>query len=560
MIETRELVGRVRAGHRVGRALLRTVKGEIDDGTLRQTLVQSVRARTLSFAGEPTFGELLARRARAAPDAPFLAFEDERITAGLLDARANAVAAGLATFELASGDTVALMCPNCPEFLYAFFAIQKLGLGAVPVNTALVGDGLRHVLDNSRARVLIVHVDQLAEVLHVRERLSVEHIVVITEGEPLGMFPTLEAWLVHHAGAAAPASTPDPDAVALLMYTSGTTGRAKGVVYRYRDSNTKRLRLLANLLYDDSDVLLACLPLFHANALLLATIQALNVGARLALCRRFSASRFWAEAARLEATSVNALGAMIPILLKQPPGPFDRAHRIRTVVSAACPHSAWRAFEERFGVRIIEAYGAVDAGGFITLNLGNAPVGSIGTPLGKARYRLVDETGCDAPPGEPGELQVWTGSRRVEYFRDTRASQQKHDRGWLRTGDLPIRDERGFLYFAGRATDSMRRRGENVSAFEVESVIDQHDAVLESAVFGVPSELGEEDIMAVVVPCDGRALDPAELSQFLTARLARHACPRFIEIAGELPKTATHRVQKSALKERGVTDRTWEDI
>ena len=544
----------------LGRALYRTVRAELAEGTLAATLRKSVQARTLAFAREPTFGELLASHAARRPSAELLRFEGRRITIGELDHQANAVAAGLA--ELArQGDNVAILCPNCPEFLEVFFAIQKLGLGAVPVNTALVGDSLAHVLSSSRARVAFVHRDLVGQLAAVRSRLpDLRHLVVIDERDrsPGDDTQTFESLRARHRGAAPPAVQPDPEAVALLLYTSGTTGAAKGVVYRYRDSSTKRLQLLSRVLYEPGEVLYTCLPLFHANALLLTTIVALASGAPVALGRRFRASAFWAEARALGATTFNALGAMIPILLKQPPGPDDRAHGVRLVVSAACPEASWRPFEDRFGVRIVEAYGAVDGGGFVTLNLGDAPVGSIGKPLGGA-YRLVDEGGREAKPGQPGELWVRAkGAQRVEYYRDEGATLDKTRAGWLRTGDLLRRDARGFLYFVGRRSDSMRRRGENISAHEVESAIGQHPDVLECAAFGVPSELGEDEVMAIVVPIEGRAIEPGRLRAFLEGRLPAYALPRFVEIADQLPKTSTHRVQKGELARRGVTARTWD--
>ncbi|MCZ7687675.1 MAG: AMP-binding protein [Sandaracinaceae bacterium] len=478
---------KLRAAAQIGRALARTLADEAREGTLSATLVASLRARELTFVREPSFAELLERRAVEAPAQVFVRFEDRLVTHGELDAGANAVAAGLRRLGVGPGEQVAVVSPNCPEVLEAFFAVQKLGAGYVPVNVALVGDGLAHVLDHARARVAIVHRDCLPAVRAVRHRAgALRDVLVIADGEPVDG-PTLEGLRGEHRGASAPGVSPHPDAVGLLMYTSGTSGAPKGVVYRYAQAQTKRLRLLAHLLYDARDVLYTCLPLYHANALLLTTVQALNARARMVLARRFSASRFWEEVARSGATTFNALGAMIPILLKQPPSEWDRRHAVRTVVSAACPREAWRPFEERFGVRIVEAYGAVDGGGFLTLNLGNAPVGSIGRPLG-GRYRLVGEDGRDVPHGAPGELWVWTGARgRVEYYRDGAATDEKTRDGWLRTGDLLVRDEGGDLYFAGRTTDSMRRRGENVSAFEVESILDTHPDVLESPSSACPA-------------------------------------------------------------------------
>jgi crotonobetaine/carnitine-CoA ligase len=286
-------------------------------------------------------------------------------------------------------------------------------------------------------------------------------------------------------------------------------------------------------------------------------MSALWAGIPVRLSKRFSASRFWQEVAECGATSFNTVGGMIPILLKTPPSPHDRAHRVKRIVSAACPKDAWEPFEQRFGVDIWEAYGAVDGGGVTIANLGNCPVGSLGRLPKNAK--LVDERGAAVAAGAPGEQFVPVGPRQeasVQYLKKAQASDEKVRHGWQHTGDTMQADEQGFLYFVGRNTDSMRRRGENVSAYEVEKQVDAHPDVLESAAFGVASELGEQDIMICVVPVEGRTIDPQALLGFLRERLPKYALPAYLDVVDELPKTGTHRVIKAELKQRGVTPRT----
>jgi crotonobetaine/carnitine-CoA ligase len=241
--------------------------------------------------------------------------------------------------------------------------------------------------------------------------------------------------------------------------------------------------------------------------------------------------------------------------MKQPVRPAEREHRVRYVLSAACPAEMWKPFEKRFGTRIVEAYGAVDGGGFALINFGNAPVGSLGKPLG-GRYRLVDDDMNDVPPGRPGELIFHVARQKtgaMEYYKDPRATSGKVRDGWLHTGDLVYADPKGYLYFVGRKTESLRRRGENISAYEVEQAILQHPDVLECAVYAVPSELGEDEVMAAIVPVDGKRVDATALAGFLREHLARFAVPRFYRFFSALPKTETQRVIKRSLQEEGVT-------
>ena len=503
--------------------------------------------------------EILALQARRLGDKPFLLFEDRSIGFAALNRSVNRVANGIRRLGAGPETGVAIMMANSPEWLFVYFATQKLNAWAVPVNTALKAESLTHVVDHSDARLLVIDDTCFDEYERIRATLpKLEHVIVNRTLEHPLSDGALALDDVMDASDEDPGVTIRQGLISAIMYTSGTTGLPKGVVSRYNPIAVGDSVGLGAAL-GEGDVMYTCLPLFHANALMLTTLRALSTGTTMALSRRFSASRFWDEIRRYQVTTFNALGAMIPILLKQPLRDNDADNPVKVVFSAACPADVWETFEQRFDVHIVEGYAAVDGGGFVVINAGDAPKGSIGKP--SSPFRIVDDNGNDVPVGESGELIFKVDDvrrRRVEYYKNEAAGNARIVDGWFHTGDLLHADAQGNLYFDDRKTDSLRRRGENISAWEVERAINKHPAVLESAVFGVPSDLGEDDVMAVVQLKSDVSLTASELVRHCEEHLAGFMVPRYIEFIDTLPKTGTHRTQKRLLKQQGVGPRTWD--
>ena len=538
---------------------------EYKRGTLSENLRSMAKARTVSMARDMSHAELLEEKAAKLGNRPFLLFKDQVFSYRDVDLNANRVANFLRARGGGPGTGLALIMKNSPRWLDVFFGLEKLGMYAVPVNAALRGDQLAYVINNSDARFVIIDYDLLPYYQSMAGKLErVEKIFVNAPGAPEEFtLPEGMEDLGVAYGPGSDSSRPpvsyNPEDLCVIMYTSGTTGPPKGVVYRYETSTVKAISVMARFLLNPDDVYYTCYPLFHANALFLTVTPALHAGCRVALGERFSASRFWDELRHYKATTFNGLGAVMPILMKQPARANDRDNQVRFILSAGCPADMWRDFEERFDVHIFEAYGAVDGGGVVLINFGTAPVGSMGKPLG-AKCRIIDQDGNDVPRGTPGELICYVGNRKgsVEYYKNPEATSDKVRDGWLYTGDLVYTDAKGYIYFLGRNTESMRRRGENVSAYEVEQAILQHPDILECAVYAVPSELAEDDIMATLVPLEGKNLDPSTLPQFLADKLAKFAIPRYYRVVDGLPKTETHRVIKKELEKLGVTDDTYD--
>ncbi len=542
---------------------------ETERGNLLTTL------RTLAKRGtirDMSWADLLEEQARKIPDKNMLLYRDEKLTYRQMNENANRVANLFVKLGGGKGKGVGIFMRNSPRFLDIFFGVQKIGMYVVPINAELKGEGLKYIISHSDIEFLAADAELLPTVENMPGRVEklktviVDDIEAEAKGIPVsGDRQRLSAAYHNTAPSENLAIGHDPEDMCLILYTSGTTGRPKGVVSTYGTSRVKFLGLLAGMSVRKDDVYYTAFSLCHANALLLTVTLAMSAGATIALARKFSASMFWEDIRRYDVTLFNTIGSVIPILMKQPERPTDSQNKVRIVSSAACPAEMWAPFEKRFGVRLYEGYGAVDGGGKGILNWGTAPPGSLGKPVGAVTgsIKIVDEKGREVPPNVPGELLFSVSSKAdkastVMYYKNEKATNEKVSGGWLHTGDLVKRDERGYLYFTGRNTESMRRGGENVSAYEVEKVIMEHDAVENAAVYAVPSELAEDEIMTAVKIVEGMAFDPEELLKFLSDKLAKFAVPRFIRVVDEFPMTNSHRIIKGPLEKEGITQDTFD--
>ena len=463
---------------------------------------------------------------------------------------------------IGKGDRVAILCGNRPEFLDLFLGLGWIGAISVPINVAARGPQLEHMLKTSGARLLVLERELLPALEFVDfSVLQVEAIWVIDPdaGTPGRHQHVPIAGLPARAAPAPPADLKPHDLLTIL-FTSGTTGPSKGVCCPHAQFFWWGFYVLRQLDLRDGDVLHTTLPLFHVNAM--ATFfQALLNGCTLIAEKRFSASNFWPALVSSGATVTYVLGAMVPMLLSRPPCPEEKQHTVRVALAPGVPAHLHDVFTERTGIHLLDAYGATESNATIGTMIDTRRPGWMGKLFDGFQARVADEDDNEVPDGTPGELllradepfamatgYIGMADKTVEAWRNL----------WLHTGDRVVRDAEGYYKFIDRMKDSIRRRGENISSFEVERVIMSHPAVEIAAVFPVPSDLAEDEVMTTVVVKDGATLDGADLIRFCEGRLSYFAIPRFVDFVSELPRTESGKVQKFKLREQGRSPVTWD--
>jgi crotonobetaine/carnitine-CoA ligase len=496
----------------------------------------------------------LERRAAQRSEKIALHYQNQRWSYADLVSGASRAAAALAGVGVRAGDRVCLMLGNSPDYVLIWFGLARLGAVTVPINVHARGEGLAYILRHSQATTLIVE-DALFERVREAARFAPQLHSILRRGGDGGS-DTWADLVIAATGSVAQAPV-QPDQVSAILYTSGTTGAPKGVMLSHNAYlNSARYFAEVMVAATETDVLFTTLPLFHINAQAHTVLPAIYAGATMAIGERFSASNYWQEIAEQGATIFNTLAAMIPILMKQAPGEADRAHRARITACAATPKDLWRPFEERFGVAIVEGYGLTETTGFCVTNpLDAIRVGSIGRAMDFVELQIVDGEDRPLPAGQQGEIVLRAREPHTlmeGYYQMPTESTQAMRGGWFHTGDMGYCDTDGYAYFVDRIKQSIRRRGENISSWEVERAVNAHPAVLESAAVGVPSEMGEEEVKIVIVLRPQASLSPVDVVRWCEERLAYFAVPRYVEFTEALPKTATERVEKYKLKQAGV--------
>ncbi|MCE0762077.1 AMP-binding protein [Pseudonocardia kujensis] len=510
---------------------------------------------------ERTVGRVLERAAAARPDEVLFLFERRAYTVREVDAQVDLLARNLHAAGVGPGTRVALLMATSPEYLYGWLALAKIGAVEVPINTAYRGELLRYQLDKAKVSLAIVDRGALLDAVEaVRGDVPSLTGVLSFPGTYSDLLGTPDD--AHLATDEAPAwgDGPAPGDIACVLYTSGTTGPSKGVLLSHHQQVAFGHFFAEITGLGPDDVLLNYSPFFHISGKF-ATLGCLLTGARMVLRSRLSIERFWDETREFGITVFVAIGGVCHMLSGCAPREDDADNPVRVVYAVPAPAEIYHDFEKRFGLKIVEAYGSTETNLIVNSSLEESLPGACGRPNPIFDVRIVDDEGHEVPDGVSGEVVVSSPDPLLlsaGYDGMPEATAEAWRGGRFHTGDRAVRDETGALWFKDRIKDSIRRRGENISSYEVERLVNSHPAVAESAAVGAPSELGEEEVRVVVVLRDGAAVTPEDLFLHYAESMPYHMVPRFIDIVHELPRTPTDKVEKYKLRTAGVGPNTWD--
>ena len=497
-------------------------------------------------------GAFESRRAACAQK-PFLLFGGASFTWDAFATEAAKLAQAFYARGIRKEDRVAIMARNHIAHVLTLFALARLGAIMVPINPEFKEAETHYALNHAEVSGVIASLETLPTVRRAIGGLATKSWLILLDGSEEGV-PSLESVLAQ-TPSTAPANIGAADDTCVIVYTSGTTGSPKGVMHSQRNFITAGEAFVQRVHLQDDDRVMIVLPLFHMNALFYSVAGTLAAGASAIIVPRFSASSFWQTAADNGATEVNIIDSMGTILQSRSRSEYRADHKIRAAYGVR--ENVAKTFREEFNIHdLFSGFGMTEIPG-VTCNPFRAPnkPGSMGV-IGRhpdpqrpwATCRILDDNRNDVAVNEVGELAVRTPIVMQGYFRDSEQTAAAFHDGWFLTGDLVRRDADGFYFYVSRKKDIIRRRGENIAGAELDRVIGQHPGVLEVAAIAVPSELGEDEIMAVTVRRPGVDVEAADIAQWCRERLAPQKVPRFVCFVEQLPHTPTHKVAKETLK------------
>jgi len=490
----------------------------------------------------------------------FAVFQDgETWSYAQLRQKVRKLAGGFHDQGVGRGDHVAVWMFDSKEAILTFFAINYLGAVFVPLNTAYKGQVLSHVLNVSDAKVIVAHGQLL-------ERLGEVDVAQIEKAIAVGEYVLSEAINgVDFHGVESTASEPpeldrpiEPWDVQSIIFTSGTTGPSKGVLSSYLHIFTNAGPETWHFVRGE-DRFLINMPIFHIGGMGVIFVM-LCRGGSIAVMDGFDTEKFWPFVRESKTTAFFLLGVMTTFLLKQEPSDDDKNHDVRLAFMVPLTETCTE-FYERFGIDVYTIFNMTEISSPIVSEPNPTKRGTCGKKREGVDVRLVDENDCEVAPGEIGEMIVRTDrpwGMNSGYYKNPEATAEAWRNGWFHTGDCFRQDDEGYFYFVDRMKDAMRRRGENISSFEVEAEVVAYPSVREAAAYAVPSDLGEDDVMISVAPVAGKDIDPKDLVEFLGERMPYFMVPRYIRVLDELPKTPSSKVMKHVLRSEGVTSDSWD--
>ncbi|MDO8863044.1 AMP-binding protein [Haliea sp. E1-2-M8] len=520
--------------------------------------------QTLDYNKEENrvLGNILRHQAETTPGKDFLIDGERHITYSEAHDAACHYAAGLRQLGVQQGDRVCIFMNSCPEFVLVSFACNLLGAPWVPINTDYRGEWLQQTLVDSKPRITVTDREYLSRLAELGDAFMANVVIK----EPDAGFPSLTELLSTPIDSSLPAVLQRGD-VASIMWTSGTTGRSKGVMQSHNAWMRAALSAANIGGMHEGDMIYNCMPLYNSAAWVTSIFPALVTGIAVGMDSAFSASHFWERTRFYGATHIFTLGAMHMFLWNAPERPDDSDNPVRSATMTPMPHDIHRPFCQRFGIQAIQqGFGQSEIMQLISRfddGVSELFPNALGTPVDDLEVALLDDVNRPVPVGDVGEFCVKPKAEHIlfnGYFNDPDATEKAFVDGWYRTGDLGKQDGAGNYFFVDRKKDLIRYKGRSVSSVAVESIARRHPGISDVAAFGVPSvELSSEhEIMLAVVAKPNSSVSEEALARHINDNAPYFFVPQYIEIVESLPMTPTQKVRKVELRERGVTNTTWD--